>query len=284
MSRPAAIIGAGTLGRRIALMLATQGGEVRLFDTAAEQQAAAVAFVEAELPRLVEKLPDGSPGRVAAASDLAEAVADAWLVVEALPERLEVKKQVFAELDQLASDDAILATNSSSYPSRQMIDRVSRPQRVVNLHFYMPPLSNAVEVMSCGRTDQAVIDRLMKWLPAFGLVPFEVRAESVGFIYNRIWAAIKRESLAVVAEGVATPDEVDRIFQVSLHSPYGPFRAMDLVGLDVVLDIEEHYAAVRDGLPETPRRLLRDYLNQGRLGMKSGRGFYDDYGEPEPRQ
>lgn len=277
---PTAVIGTGTLGRRIALVLATRGGEVRLFDTAAEQQAAGVAFVQAELPKLLENRPDGSPGHAVASRSLAEAVAAAWLVIEALPERLELKQQVFGELDQLAPDDAILATNSSSYPSSQIIDAVSRPQRVVNTHFYMPPVSNVVEIMSCGPTDQEVIDLLMEKLPAFGLVPFEVRQESVGFIYNRIWAAIKRESLAVVAEGVATPEEVDRIFQLSLGARYGPFRAMDIVGLDVVLDIEDHYAALRDGIPEGPRQLLREYLDQGRLGMKSGQGFYDDYGDP----
>jgi 3-hydroxybutyryl-CoA dehydrogenase len=277
VSRPMAVIGAGTLGRRIALMLATQGGEVRIFDTSSEQQAAAVAFVATELPNLVEGLPDASAGRVVASDDLAAAVADTWLVIEALPERLELKKQVFGELDQVAPTDAILATNSSSFPSSLMIERVSRPERVVNTHFYMPPLSNAVEVMSCGRTDQQVIALLTETLRSYGVVPFEVRAESVGFIYNRIWAAIKREALAVVAEGVATPDEVDEIFKLSLHAPYGPFRAMDLVGLDVALDIEEHYAAIRDGIGEAPRRLLREYIDEGRLGVKSGHGFYDDY-------
>ena len=278
-NRPMAVIGAGTLGRRIALMLATQGGEVRIFDTSPEQQTAATEFVESELPGLLERLPEGSPGRAVASADLAEAVARTWLVVEALPERLELKRQVFGELDQLAPGDAILATNSSSYPSSEMIDRVSRPERVVNTHFYMPPISIAVEVMSCGRTDPRVMGLLMQTLTSYGVVPFEVRAESVGFIYNRIWAAIKREALAVVAEGVATPDEVDRIFTVSLRAPMGPFRMMDLVGLDVALDIEEHYAALRDGIPESPRLLLRDHIDQGRLGMKSGRGFYDDYGD-----
>ena len=92
------------------------------------------------------------------------------------------------------------------------------------------------------------------------------------------WAAIKREALAVVAEGVATPGEVDGIFRVaSATMADGPFRLMDRVGLDVVLDIEEHYAAIRDGIPEDPRRLLEDYVEQGRLGVKTGAGFYDDY-------
>lgn len=270
-----AVIGAGTLGRRIALMLMTRGGEVRIVDAADAQRTAAVAFVDAELPALLSQLPGSSAGQLVPATGLADAVADAWLVIEALPERLELKQEVFGELDRLAPPDAVLATNSSSYPSSQMIDRVERPQRVVNTHFYMPPVSNAVEVMSCGQTDRAVIDLLMSRLPSYGLVPFEVHRESVGFIYNRIWAAIKRESLAVVAEGVATPEEVDRIYQISTGARRGPFRAMDAVGLDVVLDIEEHYAGVRPGLPESPRRLLREYVERGDLGRKTGRGFYD---------
>ena len=279
--RPMAVIGAGTLGRRIALMLATRGGEVRVYDTAADQREGAVRFVERELPAMLEGVPDRSPGRIVPSAELAGAVAGAWLVVEAVPERLELKKRIFADLDRLAPQDAILASNSSSYPTSEVIDEVSRPERVVNTHFYMPPESNAVEIMSCGRTDEAVIELLMETAPGFGLVPFRVRRESVGFIYNRIWAAIKREALAVVAEGVATPQEVDHIFELALGAQGGPFRRMDGVGLDVVLDIEEHYAAIREGIPEAPRRLLREYVNNGWLGAKSGRGFYDDY-EREP--
>jgi 3-hydroxybutyryl-CoA dehydrogenase len=211
---------------------------------------------------------------VTAVEDLAGTVADAWLVIEAVPERLELKKEVFAELDRLAPADAVLASNSSSYPTSRFVDAVSRPERVLNLHFYMPPRAVAVEVMSCGQTDPAKIKLMMDVLPAYGLVPFQVRRESTGFIYNRIWAAIKREALAVVEEGVSTPEEVDRIFRLTLGTQRGPFQMMDGVGLDVVLDIEEHYAAERPGLPEGPRRLLRDYIDRGRLGDKSGQGFY----------
>jgi 3-hydroxybutyryl-CoA dehydrogenase len=137
--------------------------------------------------------------------------------------------------------------------------------------------------MSCGKTTDEVIARLFERLPTYGLLPFNVLKESVGFIYNRIWAAIKRESLAVVAEGVSTPDVVDRLFQI-LRSNDGPFRIMDKVGLDVVLDIEEHYAAVRPGIPAEPRQLLKRYIEQGRLGIKSGKGFYSDYEEKAPTQ
>ncbi|WP_018566598.1 3-hydroxyacyl-CoA dehydrogenase family protein [Streptomyces sp. PsTaAH-124] len=147
----------------------------------------------------------------------------------------------------LADPDAILASNSSSYPARQF-------------------------------TDRAVLDLLLRVLPGYGIHPFEARRESTGFIFNRIWAAIKREALAVVAEGVSTPQEVDRMWQINSGSQAGPFRMMDKVGLDVVLDIEDHYAAERPELPAGPRELLHRYVDAGHLGVKSGRGFSDDYG------
>lgn len=276
--RPIAVLGAGTLGRRIALMFATGGGVVRLFGRSADSLAAARAYIEEELPAVLSTVPGSSPAALAIGSDLGAAVADAWLVVESLPERIDLKREVFAELERLAASDAILASNSSSFPTSELLEAVTTPERVLNMHFFIPPRIRAVELMSSGRTDRGVMDRLLSALPTYGLTPFEARVQSVGFVFNRIWAAIKRESLAVAAEGVATPEEIDRLFMMVLGTADGPFRLMDQVGLDVVLDIEDHYAAAREGLPESPRRLLREYVEQGRLGRKSGRGFYD-YGE-----
>ena len=278
-NRPVAVIGAGTLGRRIALIFAAHGAQVTIYDLAKAQRDAAIGYVTAELPALAERLADVTPGQVTAEADLAEAVAKAWLVIEAIPERLELKKQMFGQLDELSADDAILASNSSSYASRMFLDKVHHPERVLNIHFYMPPKQNAVDVMSCGQTDRQVIDFVKATLPQFGLYPFEARRESTGFIFNRVWAAVKRESLEVVAEGVSTPQDVDQMFHINTGSA-GPFRMMDQVGLDVVLDIEEHYCAEHPEYPEGPRRLLRDYIQQGRLGVKSGAGFYDDYPHP----
>ncbi|MEE6139892.1 3-hydroxyacyl-CoA dehydrogenase family protein [Mycobacterium sp. 050128] len=278
-SRPVAVIGAGTLGRRIALMFAAHGADVRIYDLAEEQRRAAVGFVTQNLPALTEQLNDVVPGQVSVTADLGDAVRSAWLVIEAIPERLELKRQVFGQLDELSAVDAILASNSSSYASRLFLEKVLNPERVLNIHFYMPPKQNAVDVMSCGQTDRDVIDFVLATLPRFGLYPFEARRESTGFIYNRIWAAIKREALEVVAEGVSTPDEVDQMYRINNGSAAGPFRMMDQVGLDVVLDIEEHYCAEHPEYPEGPRQVLRRYLEQGRLGVKSGAGFYDDYGQ-----
>ncbi len=279
-NRPVAVVGAGTLGRRIALMFAVYGAEVKIHDLAQAQRQAAVDYVSRNVPELADRLTHAVPGEVSAEADLGKAVHDAWLVVEAVPERLDLKKQIFGQLDELAPADAILASNSSSYASRMFLDKVGHPERVLNIHFYMPPKRNAVDVMSCGKTDRDVIDFVLATLPEFGLCPFEARRESTGFIFNRVWAAVKRESLEVVAEGVSTPQEVDRMFQINTGSAGGPFRMMDQVGLDVVLDIEEHYCAEHPEYPEGPRQLLRTYLQQGRLGVKSGAGFYDDY----PRQ
>jgi 3-hydroxybutyryl-CoA dehydrogenase len=277
--RPVVVIGAGTLAARIALMFAAGGSPVRIFNRSAERAEAAKRFVDDHVEDARRRLGLSAPraGEVELVRPMADAVAGAWLVIESIAENLDLKRRVLGEIDRVADPDAILATNSSSYPSSQMIDEVAHPERVLNTHFLMPPDVNPVELMSCGRTDDAVIGALMERLPRYGLVPFHVRGESVGFIFNRIWAAIKREALMVVQEGAATHEEVDRIWQEAFRSPVKPFRTMDQVGLDVVLDIEEHYAEIRAGIPEGPRTLLRDYLKHGRLGVKSGQGFYSDY-------
>jgi 3-hydroxybutyryl-CoA dehydrogenase len=275
--RPVLIDGAGTLGSRLAAVFAAGGSDVRIFDVSEEQREAARAHAERE-PSAIRRalgLEPVEPGRVEAVGDLAAGAEGAWMIIEAIPERLELKVEVFGELDRIADDDAILCSNSSSLPSSQMIAEVERPERVLNTHYYQPPDMNCVELMSCGRTDDAIIAALMDSLPQYGFQPFHVRRESDGFIFNRIWAAIKRECIMVVEEGVADPEDVDEMWRIFTASGVPPFRLMDRVGLDVVLAIEEHYASVRPELPEAPRRLLREYIDEGRLGVKSGRGFYD---------
>ncbi|MFJ8543299.1 3-hydroxyacyl-CoA dehydrogenase family protein [Streptomyces sp. NPDC093586] len=273
-TRPVAVIGAGTLGRRIALMFAARGGQVHIYDPSSEAGKHACAYVEEHVAEVASRVDGGASGSVVPTTDLPEALTGAWLVVEAVPERLELKRQVFADLDRLAGPDAILASNSSSYPTSRFADHVADPSRVVNMHFYMPPAQPAVDLMSSGHTDRAVMDLLLEVLPRYGVFPFEARRESTGFIFNRIWAAIKRESLAVVAEGVSTPEDVDSMWEINTGLKGGPFRAMDQVGLDVVLDIEKHYAAENPNLPTGPRELLKRYVDAGHLGVKTGRGFY----------
>ena len=273
-NRPVAVFGAGTLGRRIALMFASRGGTVRMHDPSAEQVRAATEYVAQTLPEVVHKRGSGAVGLVKAAGSVAEALDGAWLAVETVPEKLEIKIPLWGQIDAAAPADTIFVTNSSSYPSRLMAKHVRDKSRLCNMHFYMPPGSNAVDLMSDGQTDRAVLDTLLTVLPEFDIHPFEARRESVGFIFNRIWAAIKRESLAVVAEGVARPEDVDGMFKLNWHMPVGPFQMMDQVGLDVVLDIETHYADDNPHLPSGPRQLLHTYVDAGKLGVKTGEGFY----------
>lgn len=280
LDRPVAVVGAGTLGRRIALMFATRGGRVRITDPGAEAGAAAVAFVEEQLPDVAAQVPGGSPGTVEYVPGQADAVAGAWLVVEAVPENLELKKKIFAQLEADADADAILASNSSSYASRLFTSGLATADRMLNTHFYMPPQSTVLDVMSDGETSQEVLEFVLKTFPEYGLHPFQVHKESTGFIFNRIWAAIKREALEVVYEGVSIPRDVDEMFARNFGTKAGPFRMMDQVGLDVVLDIEEHYAKENPNLPAGPRELLHRYVDAGKLGVKTGEGFYDDYPKP----
>ena len=272
--RPMAVIGAGTLGRRIALMFASRGGTARIYARRAEQRDEATRFVTETLPVAVKDRGFGEIGTAIGVQSLAEALDGAWLAVESAPERLDVKIPLWGEIDRAAPPDTIFATNSSSYPSRLMAEEVRDKTRLCNMHFYMPPDLNAVDLMSDGETDRGLLDSMLTVLPEFGVYPFEARRECTGFIFNRVWAAIKRESLAVVAEGVASPEDVDGMFKVNWHLPAGPFQLMDQVGLDVVLDIENHYADERPALPVHVRELLRTYVEAGKLGVKTGEGFY----------
>jgi 3-hydroxybutyryl-CoA dehydrogenase len=272
--RPVAVIGAGTLGRRIALMFASRGGNARIYARRTEQLAAATQFVIEALPEVVKDRGFGELGVATATTSLAEALDGAWLAVESAPEKLEIKIPLWGQIDETAAADTIFATNSSSYPSRLMAENVRDKTRLCNMHFYMPPEVNAVELMSDGQTDRGLLDTLLTVLPEFGVYPFEVRRESTGFIFNRIWAAIKRESLAVVAEGVARPEDVDGMFKVNWRVLAQPFGLMDLVGLDVALDIENHYCEEFSYLPEKSRDLLQAYVDAGKLGVKTGEGFY----------
>ena len=263
------------------MMFSAGGSRVRQSTGSAGSREAARRFVDEHASDVREQLglAARSAGTVELFDTLEPAVATAGRIIEAVSEDLALKKQVFRELGRLAESDAILATNSSSYPSSRLLNAVESPERLLNVHFQMPPELIAVELMSCGRTDAAVIDALAGRLPRYGFVPFTVMRESVGFLFNRIWAAIKRECLMVVAEGVSTPEEVDRIWRLSLGTALGPFRMMDRIGLNVALAIEEHYATIGDGIPAAPRELLRNYVDKGFIGLKSGRGFYDDYGD-----
>ena len=275
--RPIVIIGAGTLGRRIAAVFRSGGAAVRIVDLSEAQRIAASEYVESTTAELRARLNPAEIGEVRPLETFAnteDAVPGAWLVIEAVPERLDIKVPLFGTLDRIADPDALLATNSSSFESSQLLGEVTHPERVLNMHFAMPPAGMAVELMGDGQTADGVLELLDRELRVFGLIPFIAHGQSVGFIFNRIWAAIKRESLAVVAEGVSTPADVDAIMRANMGLKAGPFQLMDQVGLDVVLDIENHYIDAYPWLPTESRDFVKSYVDAGKLGRKSGEGFY----------
>ena len=193
--------------------------------------------------------------RIRASTDLAEGVGDVDLVIEAVPERLDLKRAVFAELDRVCPPRTILATNSSSFRVSQIEDATGRPDRVLNTHFYPPVWQRPmVELMRGAATSDETVGRVGRFARSVGLTPLMVQKESTGFLFNRVWRAIKRETLHLVDEGVATVDDVDRAWMICMGMPIGPFGLMDMVGLDVVLDIEQVYHAESGDPRDAPPR------------------------------
>ena len=203
-----------------------------------------------------------------------DALRDSWLVVEAVPDKLGLTA-IFADLDQLAAPDAVLASNSSLFASAEFIGGVNSPERVLNMHFYMPPDVRSVELMSSGHTDPRIIELLMAELPKYALArtgcASRVQASSSTgsgrrSSANRSWSWPR----------AWRSRDVDALFADLFKSEITPFRFMDEVGLDVVLEIENHYCKLA-GVENKSAPMLEEYIAKGRLGVKSGRGFYNFY-------
>ncbi|QKX61988.1 uncharacterized protein TRUGW13939_09144 [Talaromyces rugulosus] len=270
------ILGAGTQGRRLAYMWSSTGKPVHLVDQQESQLSQGLDHVHqlrtssSSISTNWGKITTSKP------SSLKEELEKAWLAIECVPENFALKQSVISQLDNLAPDQTILASNSSSYVIGEIIENLSlnNPRRVLSAHCYWPPETPAIEIMGYEQTDPSIIDLLVKKSEEHGFTPYRVRKPSVGYIYNRIWAAIKRETLLTLSEGVASPNEIDAIFRDVLKTPKGPCELMDVVGLDVVLDIEKHYAETRKNLPSEPQKYLQDMIDAGNLGVKNSRGFY----------
>ncbi|CEJ93478.1 hypothetical protein VHEMI09062 [[Torrubiella] hemipterigena] len=270
-NRTVAVLGGGVLGRRIACSWAASGFDVAVFDPDSEQRIATVHYCQANAVQFSDVKQRGS---VEAFQDVQDAVSRAWLVIEAIPERLALKISTFQQLEVMAPKDAILATNSSSFKSREMVSDLqpSTKQRVLNMHYYMPPRNRVVELMTDGNTDKTIFPFLQRKLGETGMRAYVARKESTGLIFNRLWAAIKREILTILAEGVSVPEEIDELWQqIWVENVSGPVAMMDAVGLDTVSFIEQHYIAERQ-LSDLPVRYLQQYIDEGKLGAKSSKG------------
>ena len=283
---PVCVVGSGYLGTQIGVTCARHGYIVNMHDISKEALASSREAVDHFIRECVsvgdvsEDEGNDIKSRIRFHEDLAEAASQAGMVIEAVVERLDVKREVFNRLDELCRDDAVIATNSSSIRVSKMEDATSSPHRVLNMHFYGHPWRRrVVELMRGTSTSDEVIEETREFCRSIGLYPLMVLRESTGFIFNRVWRAVKKECLRVVDQGVASFEDVDRAWMSLYDTAMGPFGMMDRVGLDVVRDIEMvYYEESGDPMDAPPGILLRK-IERGELGVKTGKGFYS-YPDP----
>jgi 3-hydroxybutyryl-CoA dehydrogenase len=268
------VVGGGLMGHGIAYLLAAAGHAVGVFEPAAE--------IRATLPKRLRAIADlfgddlALLKAVSVHDRLGPAVADADFVFEAAPEKLPLKQKIFADLERVVAPDTILASNSSAIPSTEIGRHLQHRRRVLGTHFWNPPhLVPLVEVIENEKTSGDVVHATMALLRDAGKTPVHVRRDVPGFVGNRLQHALKREAIALVAAGVCDAETVDIIVKEgpgARMAVLGPMEQSDLVGLDLTLDIAEVLYADLDRTAG-PHPFLRQKVNDGKLGMKTGEGF-----------
>ena len=278
--RTVAVIGAGTMGHGIAHAAIVSGYITRLFDVSAPQlqkartQIAAILDKSVELGKSTARDADVSRAHLTITTDLAEALAGTDFIIEAAPERIDLKLSLFAEIERLAPAEAIVGTNTSALSITEMAATLSHPARVAGMHFFNPvhkmKLIEIVRALESSDQTLHVIDTVAR---SMGKETVLVR-ESPGFITTRVNASIGNEAFYMLMEGVASPRDIDKALKLGLNHPMGPFELVDLVGLDTRLSILEYLHRTM-GEKYRPCPLLVQYVKAGRLGRKVGKGVYE---------
>ncbi len=275
-----AIVGAGTMGNGIAHVFAQGGWQVTLIDVAQPQLEKALAVIRKNMDRQVKKGAlteadrDAALERIATETEL-EKASDAELVVEAATEASDLKFELFAKLSEITSADTILASNTSSISITEIAAHTDRPDKVVGMHFMNPvPMMKLVEIIRGLGTSDETTAQVTEISSSLGKTPVEVN-DYPGFVANRVLMPMINEAAYCVMEGVATPEAVDTVMKLGMNHPMGPLALADLIGLDVCLSILE---VLHSGLGDPKYSacpLLRKMVAAGRLGRKTGHGFYE---------
>lgn len=279
----ATVVGSGTMGPGIAATLARAGATVRLYDISEEAIAraeAAYGVVQGVLEAVDS--PSAAGGSVTFGTDLDEALAGTELIIEAVPEKLELKRQVLADLEARVADDVIIATNTSGIPISTMAEEMKMPGRLIGMHWSNPPhLIPMIEIIPGARTDSALVDKLTEIVKSFNYIPV-LEKEIPGFVENRVLYAILRECMALLEEGIVTPEGLDACVKWGIGyklSVIGPTRLLDMAGLDIYQAVSSYLNKELDAGTDTPQ-LIKDKIAGGKLGFKSGGGMYE-YGPGE---
>jgi len=275
------VLGTGVLGAQIAFQAAYTGSDVVAYDIGDEQIAvararfdglAATYLTPQGLRGATEQTTQEALRRVTFSTDLAEAVADADLVVEAVPESLELKRDLYARLAPLLPERTVLATNSSTLLPSDLVDATGRPEKFLALHFAnLIWVNNTAEVMGTPATSPEVFRAVVEFARGMGMVPIELKKEQPGYVLNSLLVPLLNAASALLVKGVADPETVDTTWRIGTGAPFGPFQIMDVVGLRTV-----HAVSVAGG-PEGrafAEMIQRDYLDRGATGRESGEGFY----------
>jgi 3-hydroxybutyryl-CoA dehydrogenase len=268
------------MGRGIAQAAAVAGHDTVLHDVSADAVSRAVEDIARSLEKGVEKGKvaradaDAAKTRIRAEPDLGAAVGDADLVIEAVFEDLSLKEDLFRRLDRAAPPKAVLATNTSSLPVAKIAAATARADRVLGMHFFNPvPVMPLLEIVRTDATSKEALDAALETGRRMGKECIVVR-DSPGFATSRLGLALGLEAMRMLEEGVASAADIDRAMELGYRHPMGPLRLTDLVGLDVRLAIAEHLARTLDERRFAPPGILRKLVSGGRLGKKSGEGFY----------
>ena len=259
------IIGVGYLGKQIAEKAALKEYSIRLYDTNIE-----------DLEKFSRKLKrrKKTTGEITSHETIRDAVKDADLIIEAVPELLELKREIFKVIDEAAQPSAIIATNSSSIPVSKLEDVVKRKDKLLNIHFYNVITMPMADIMRGTKTSDETFEKGKKWVESIDITPLIVKKECFGFVFNRVWRAVKKECLKIWAGGYANLEEVDKAWKIFTGMGIGPFQFMDQIGLDVIYDIEMSYYKNSGLEDDIPPQALKDLVDKGELGTKSGKGFY----------